>query len=225
MSGTHCGVHGVDWRRHCIVQGRTHRRYDVVVHSMDHGRCHQRQHGHPPRTTPWHRPWSTPWHRPWSTPWHRQWWVSMVLSMDDAMDHTTWTMPFRGTCHGCQQHIPWTCTMGATMESSLVHHGLWHGRRHGSTKCHGMLHSTYHGSDGAMVQSMDEWSSMAWSVASSTVDSMALSMDEAMASGVHGIVHGRRHGIVHGRCHGRSKECRSPITPGRLDRFGSTMLP
>ena len=59
---------------------------------------------------------------------------------------------------------------------------------------------------GPWTESMDEWSFMAWSVASSMVDSMAFSMDDAMASGVHGIVHGRRHGIVYGRCHGLGVE-------------------
>ena len=124
---------------------------------------------------------------------------------------------FCGTCHGWPWHIPWTFTMGATMDSSLVHHGLCHGRRHRSAKCHGIVHGTYLESmDGAMVQSMDEWSSMAWWVASSLVNYMALSVD-VMASGVHGIVRGRRHGIVHSRCHGRSKECRSHTQSRTLD--------
>ena len=78
-------------------------------------------------------------------------------------------------------HVPWvpmTCPMDVHRGSN---HGVvlgspWSGRRHESAKYHGMLHDTYHVSmDGAMVHSMEEWSSMASSVASSVVDSMALS--------------------------------------------------
>ena len=83
---------------------------------------------------------------------------------------------FRGTCHGYPLNIPWTCTMGATVEplrrpSCIIIGAKDGGRRHGLAQYHGMLHGTYNGPmDYAMEHPMEESSPMGM---------------------VHGIVHGR----------------------------------
>ena len=107
----------------------------------------------------------------------------MAPSMDGAMDHLPWTMPFRSKCHSL-----------VNMAYSIdVHHRSHHGVVRGArwtapwtapwfSQIPWHAHGTYHGSmDCAMVQSMNEPSSMTWSIASS--------MDD------HGFVRGRRHGV------------------------------
>ena len=92
-----------------------------IVHGHNHGVVHGQLHRHPLWTAPWHCPRTTPWVRPWR--------VSMVLFMDDTMDHPR--MP------AILWHVPW-----APMAYSVnVHNGsnhevvhaasmLHHGRRH-----------------------------------------------------------------------------------------------